>query len=97
MKEIIKFLFKPTKQTLPDDIVRVYMVTMGRINKNMYFMKAEDAMTFCSLPDTKGNNWMFCWSKYDLDEPNRTTWMVDDGRYDDIMKKYNIMVIKKLT
>lgn len=61
----------------------------------VYLVSEEDAMKFCSSPLTKGNNWMFVFSKLEnfLNDNGKLSrrWVrADDGRFADLIEQLNI-------
>lgn len=65
----------------------------------MFLVSEEDAMKFCSSPLTKGNNWMFVFSKVenflnDNGKLSRRLVRADDGRFSDLIDELNIETVE---
>jgi len=59
---------------------------------NVYVMKREEAVRFCSRKETAGNNWAFAFTTYSRDwrESIDKDFRKDDGRFDWLLKELGI-------
>lgn len=68
---------------------------VGKPN-NLFVMKKEDAIKFCNRDETKGKNFMLCFTVHKKNWRNElNTFVKDDGRYNELIKKLNIDIIYK--
>lgn len=89
-------LFDP----LDDDIVLVYSCARsGRTSTGRFFMRRDEAMRFCSTPQTAGrgnygSEWLMMWTSLTnlravLGEKAQVR-VVDDGRFADLLAQLDI-------
>jgi hypothetical protein len=72
-----------------------FLKPVGKPN-NLFVMKKEDAIKFCSRNETKGKTFMLCFTTHKKNWRNELkSFIKDDGRYNELIKELNIDIIYK--
>lgn len=85
---------------LDDDVEAVvYLINPSgkNLKPNLFVMKREEAVKFCSRKETKGTNWALCFSTHKRNWRDKLkSFRKDNGKFDDLLKELNIEPIYRL-